>query len=119
MTGGWNAQAARLRRLEDDLGRDGTLAPERRAFESPIAMACLRFLCSPFFRWRISVSTIFCAFGPYLRPELFLREEDDLPREELRVFEDDLPDLAAISLLPCARDGVRLRNMHLNLERRY
>jgi hypothetical protein len=29
----------------------------RRALERPIAIACLRFLCSPRFRWRISVAT--------------------------------------------------------------
>ena len=70
-----------------------------------MAIACLRFLCSPFFKWRISVSTIFCALGPYLRPELFLRGEEDLPREELPLRdEDDLfeLDLGAIAILPWA-----------------
>jgi hypothetical protein len=86
----------------DDLGRDGTFAPERRALERPMAIACLRFLCSPFFRWRISVATAFEAFGPYLRPELFLLEEplrEDEDEDLLR--EVDFLALAAIWILPC------------------
>jgi hypothetical protein len=51
------------------LGRGGALAPERRALDNPMAIAWRRFLCSPFFRWRISVATAFCVFGPYLRCE--------------------------------------------------
>jgi hypothetical protein len=82
------------------LGREGTFAPERRAFESPMAMACLRFLCSPFFRWRISVWTDFCALGPYLRPELFLRDEEDLPREDDLLREELLDLLVAMFILP-------------------
>jgi len=73
----------------EDFGRDGTFAPERRAFDNPIAIACFRFLCSPFFKWRISVSTDFCAFGPYFRP---LDLERDLPRdddEDERLLRDD------------------------------
>jgi hypothetical protein len=51
----------------------GTLAPARRAFDKPMAIACLRFLCSPFFRWCISVRTSCCAFGPYFLRLLDLR----------------------------------------------
>jgi hypothetical protein len=89
-------------RERDDLGRDGTFAPERRALDRPMAIACLRFLCSPCFRWRISVSTIFEALGPYLRPELFFRD-DDLLRDVLRLPEDVFvePDLLGICILPC------------------
>lgn len=37
----------------------GTLTPERRAFESPIAIACFGFFtrCLPRFMWRISSPT--------------------------------------------------------------
>jgi hypothetical protein len=92
------AQAAFFER-EDDLGRDGTLAPERRAFDNPIAIACFGLLCSPFLKCRISVSTSFCALGPYLRPEDFLREEDELFADEL-LREDFLElDFVAIAHL--------------------
>ncbi len=69
-------------------GRGGTFAPERRAFDNPIAIACLAFLCSPRLRWRISVSTSFCALGPYLRRELlFVFDEDE--RADERDFDDE------------------------------
>src|SRR5688500_1615648 len=54
----------------------GTLAPERRASDSPIAMACLRLFTFlperplrnvPFLRSRITFSTFFDAFLLYLR----------------------------------------------------
>src|SRR5690348_6682846 len=51
-----------------------------------MAIACLRLLCSPCLKWRISVSTSFCVFGPYLRAR-----EDDLRDEELvRLRADDV-----------------------------
>ncbi len=89
-------------RLEDDLGRDGTLAPLRRALERPMAIACLRLLCSPFLKWRISVSTSFCDLGPYLRRELDFDfdDADDLPRDDLRLLRDDDFFRLAIVLLP-------------------
>jgi hypothetical protein len=63
----------------------GTLAPSRRALERPIAMACARFLCSPCFRWRISVATSCCAFGPYFLPrELRLEAAPRRDGEEVR-----------------------------------
>src|SRR5690349_13405874 len=60
--------AVERRFLQADFRR-GTLAPARRAFDRPMAIACLRFLCSPRFRCVISVFTSFCALAPYfLRP---------------------------------------------------
>jgi hypothetical protein len=58
----------------------GTFAPERRASESPIAIACLRLVTFfperpersfPCFISCISVSTDALAFGPYLRVLFF------------------------------------------------
>jgi len=55
-----------------------------RAFDSPMAMACLGFvtffplrplLSWPFFIAFISVSTFFCAAGEYLRVDFFLLED--------------------------------------------
>src|SRR4051812_36238309 len=61
----------------------GTFAPSLRAFDKPIAIACLRFLCSPCFKWCISVRTSSCAFGPYFRRELdFFFAPVDRPRED-------------------------------------
>jgi hypothetical protein len=63
-----------LRRLDPARFRGGTFAPDRRAFERPIAIACLRLFTFrperpdfsvPRFRSRI-VSRTFCeAFLPY------------------------------------------------------
>src|SRR5215213_5756833 len=86
-------EAARLIRLGRRLRRDktqrfllppfrfrGTFAPARRASESPMAIACLRLLTFfpdpplrsvPRFRSRITFSTFWDAFLPYLRPPLF------------------------------------------------
>lgn len=77
--------------------RGGTLPPARRAFDSPIAIACFGLLCSPLLKWRISVSTILCALGPYFRRELLLDRdlpEDDFPRDESdeRLFNERLLD---------------------------
>jgi hypothetical protein len=76
----------------------GTFAPSRRAFDKPMAIACLRFLCSPRLRWRISVATSFRAFGPYLlrldRPDDLLRPED-LPDEPPLLEDDRLDDFLA------------------------
>lgn len=76
--------------------RGGTLAPLRRALDSPIAMACLRFFtgCLPDFMWCISVRTSCCAFLPYLRPRelpLDLDEVERLREDELE-RRDRLPD---------------------------
>lgn len=78
-----------LRRLR------GTLAPFCRAFESPIAMACLRFFtgCFPDRIWCISVRTSCCALRPYLRPRelrLELDREVDRCERELLDLRDDL-----------------------------
>jgi hypothetical protein len=63
----------RLRELE--LLRLGTLAPSRRASDSPIAIACLRLLTvlpeRPLFNWPRFIScmarlTLLLAFLPYL-----------------------------------------------------
>ena len=45
------------------------MAPARRAFDSPMAIACLGLpvLCLPRFMCRISFPTICSALGPYLR----------------------------------------------------
>jgi len=69
------------------------LAPFFRAFERPIAIACLRFFtgCLPDFMWCISVRTSCCALLPYFRPlDFFLELErceeelrEDLPRDDL------------------------------------
>lgn len=71
----------------------GTLAPARRAFDNPIAIACFRFLCSPCCRWCISVLTSCCAFGPYFewpfRDRLLLPDLLPLLLAELRDREDD------------------------------
>jgi hypothetical protein len=88
----------------------GTFAPARRAFESPIAIACLRFLCSPFFRWCISVRTSCCAFGPYLRRLLPDRDERLLLAlaRELRRLDAEVrrlePDVRRRELLLRLRD---------------
>jgi hypothetical protein len=68
-------------------GRGGTFAPLRRAFDNPIAIACLRFFtgCLPERMWCISVRTSLCALRPYLRPR-------DLARELLRERELRLED---------------------------
>ena len=84
----------------------GTFAPERRASESPIAIACLGFVTflplRPLFNLPrlnscISVSTCFCAFGLYFRPLL----EEDFFAEELRRLElfFDVPRWARLELL--------------------
>lgn len=61
----------------------GTFFPSRRAFESPIAIACLGFvtflplwpdLSWPFFISFISVSTFLPADGEYFRPEDFFED---------------------------------------------
>ena len=66
--------------------RDGTFAPERRASDKPIAIACLRFLTRlpdpperslPRFISPIARSTFWPAFGPYFRPPLRLEERDE------------------------------------------
>jgi hypothetical protein len=71
-------------RLDDDFF-EGTLAPFCRALDSPMAIACLRFLtlCLPERICCISVRTSWPAFLLYLRPldfffelELFLLERD-------------------------------------------
>jgi hypothetical protein len=72
----------------------GTLAPERRASDKPIAIACLRLLTFrplpdfnlPRLSLCISFSTDFDAFGLYFRPLDFFREDDEL---ELRLERDD------------------------------
>ena len=80
--------------LEEDL-RAGTLAPSRRASESPIAMACfwlftffpLRPLFSlPRFISCISSWTFRCAFGPYFLPPEDLREDEPLVAMEQSPF---------------------------------
>src|SRR5947199_10474840 len=52
----------------------GTFAPFLRAFDNPMAIACLRLLilCLPDFLWRISVRTSELAFLLYLRLDFFL-----------------------------------------------
>src|SRR3954467_10225921 len=52
----------------------GTFAPFLRAFESPMAIACLRLLilCFPDRLWCISVRTSELAFLLYLRRDFFL-----------------------------------------------
>jgi hypothetical protein len=60
--------------LDRPEGRAGTFAPFSRASESPIAIACLRLvtfpplplLRVPFLRLRMALSTVSCAFFPYL-----------------------------------------------------
>jgi hypothetical protein len=65
---------ARVRRREL-LDREGTLPPERRASDRPIAIACLRLVTflpdlplrsDPFLRSCIARFTFDCAFAPYL-----------------------------------------------------
>jgi hypothetical protein len=72
---------------------DGTFAPSRRALDKPMAIACLRFLCSPFLRWCISVRTSCCALGPYLRrdDDFFFAPDDEerLVRLELERRDED------------------------------
>src|SRR3954464_5797222 len=55
----------------------GTFAPFLRAFERPMAMACLRLFtrlpCFFFLKCRISVRTSLDAFLPYFLPPPFLR----------------------------------------------
>ena len=64
----------RARRRDDDFRFGGTFAPARRAFESPIAIACLRLftrffdrpdLSVPRLRSRIASRTFAEAFFPY------------------------------------------------------
>jgi hypothetical protein len=61
----------------DDERRDGTLPPDRRASERPMAIACLRLVTRlperperswPRFISCIARSTFLPAFGPYRRP---------------------------------------------------
>jgi hypothetical protein len=54
-----------------------------------MAIACLRLLCSPCLKWRISVATSSCALGPYL---LRLDRPDDLLEEDPPAREDDRPE---------------------------
>jgi hypothetical protein len=70
-------------RLRYDFG-GGTFLPSLRAFDRPMAIACLGFvtffplrplLSWPFFIAFISVSTFFCAAGEYLRVDFFLVED--------------------------------------------
>ena len=87
----------------------GTFAPERRASERPIAIACfglvtflplLPLFSLPRLNSCISRSTLFCAFGLYFRPEdfffdelVFLADEErDLPErdDELDLLLDEL-----------------------------
>lgn len=73
----------------------GTLAPERRASDKPIAIACLRLLTFrplpdfslPRLNLCISFSTDFEAFGPYFRLLDFFREDEEL---ELRLERADV-----------------------------
>jgi hypothetical protein len=79
----------------------GTLAPERRASDKPIAIACLRLLTLrplpdfnlPRLSLCISFSTDFDAFGLYFLPLDFFREDDEL---ELRL---ERPDVLRVLLL--------------------
>lgn len=78
------------------------MAPERRASDKPIAIACFGFVTFlpllplfslPRLNSCISRSTLFCALGPYFRPRLddfLLDEPEDFEREELRCERDDL-----------------------------
>ncbi len=74
--------------------RAGTFAPERRASDKPIAIACFGFVTLrplplfslPRLNSCISRSTFFWARGPYLRPEDFLP----------RLLEDDVRFFAAV-----------------------
>ena len=80
----------------------GTLAPERRASDNPMAIACFRlftfFPLRPLFSLPrlnscISRSTLFCALEPYFRPRLdFFFDElpEAFEREELRCEPEDL-----------------------------
>jgi hypothetical protein len=62
--------------------------------DKPIAIACLRFLCSPRFKCRISVATSSCALGPYRRRLELL---DDARVDGLLPPEDaDLPSDADV-----------------------
>ena len=80
--------AASLARSYEDFLRLGTFAPDLRASESPIAIACLRLftflperpdLSVPRLRSCIARRTFFCALLPYfLRPEVFLGGIDNL-----------------------------------------
>jgi hypothetical protein len=79
------------------------LAPERRASDNPMAIACFGFVTflplRPLFSLPrlnscISRSTLFCALGPYFRPlDDFLFDDElpeDLDRDELRCEPDGL-----------------------------
>src|ERR1043165_365215 len=71
----------------------GTLAPFLRAWESPIAMACLRLLafpflpllCFPFFCFLTAFFTSFFALEPYLAISCPLHWFDAVPRHPARV----------------------------------
>ena len=74
--------------------------PSRRAFESPIAIACFGFFTFlplrplfsfPCFISRISVSTFFREEGAYLREELFF-DDDFLPDEDFLREDNVLAD---------------------------
>ena len=108
----------------------GTLAPERRASDKPMAIACFGFVTflplRPLFSLPrlnscISRSTLFCAFGPYFRPrledffddELWDRLEPLLCRElddELDLLRDELflCDVAIEPSLLCYSDACRI-----------
>jgi hypothetical protein len=74
--------------------RDGTLAPERRASDSPMAIACFRFFTRlpepperslPRFISCIARSTFLPALGPYRRPRLLDRLRPDVLRRLARL----------------------------------
>src|SRR3954465_1699199 len=79
----------------------GSFAPFLRAFDNPIAIACLRLLilCLPLFLWRISVRTSELAFLLYLRRDFFLAGIrislfNETPRGRGRVALPSAPELA-------------------------
>lgn len=84
--GGWVLGMGRLR-AGGQSGQDffaGTFLPALRAFESPMAIACLGFVTFlplrpdfslPFFISLISVSTLLPAAGEYFRPEDFFADD--------------------------------------------
>jgi len=81
----------------------GTLAPERRASDKPMAIACFGFVTflplRPLFSLPrlnscISRSTLFCALGPYFRPLDDFLCDDELPEDFDRdVLRCELADL--------------------------
>jgi hypothetical protein len=94
----------------------GTLAPERRASDRPMAIACfglvtffplLPLLSLPRLNSCISRSTLFCALGLYLRPlldDFFFDDELRGERDDVlpRFFADDELDLLRDELFFCA-----------------